>query len=194
MSYDLLTINDKNILDVKPEALTIKPISDLWKADKSNDKKQALKQLAFIYWMYNWNSIYFKGYPDEQERFNAVIVEVFNDISWKPDIMVSEASKVYQKLQEEAYPALSHLKAARKTLDGLKQFLNEVDPNERTNAGGLVLKPAEIYTAIGKMGDALIAVEKMEEKVKSQIQLEESKLRGGGKAGAFEDDDKLDYL
>lgn len=194
MSFELLQINDKGILDIHPSALTIKAIADLWNSDKTNNKKQALQEFAFIYWMYNWNSIYFKGYPDEKERFNAVIVEIFQDIKWKSNLIISEASKIYQKLQEESFPELSDLKVARKTLDGLKNFLDNLDPDERTKSGGLLLKPSEIYMAVTKMGEALIAVNKMEEKIRKEIQLEDSKVRGGGKQGSFEDGDDLDYL
>jgi hypothetical protein len=144
--------------------------------------------------MYNWNSIYYKGYPDETERFNAVIVEVFQDIKWKTNLLITEASKVYQKLQEESFPELSDLQIARKTLSNLKNFLDNLDPGERTKSGGLLLKPAEIYMAVTKMGEALISVNKMEEKVKKEIQLEDSKVRGGGKQGSFEDEDKITYL
>lgn len=194
MAFELLNIDDKGRLDIHPSALTIKSIADLWNNDKSNNKKQALQELAFIYWMYNWNSIYYKGYTDEVDRFNSVITEVFQDISWKTNLLVSEAGKVYQKLQEESFPELSDLKVARKTLNGLKDFLDNLDPDERTKSGGLLLKPSEIYMAITKMGEALISVNKMEEKIRKEIQLEDSKVRGGGKQGSFEDEDKITYL
>ena len=194
MSFNLLQIDDNNNLTVDSTALTFKSIADLWNDDKSNDKKQVLQELAFIYWMYNWNSLYFKDYPDEQERFGMVITEVFNDISWKPSLQVSEVCKLYQRLQEEAYPGLIHIQTAKNTLGKLKQFLDDFDPGETTKSGGLILKPADIYTAVSKMGDALISVEKMEEKIKKEMQLEESKVYGGGRAGAFEDEEKTDYL
>jgi len=169
MSFELLIINELNQLDMHPTALTIKPIVALWNNDKSKDKKQALQELAFIYWMYNWNSLYYKGYPDESERFGMVVAEV-------------------------SHPELAHLQTARNTLDKLKKFLDTMEPGETTKSGGLVLKPAEIYAAVSKMGDALIAVEKMEDKIKKEIQLEESEVRGGGRAGAFEDETNVDYL
>jgi hypothetical protein len=194
MSFELLTIDDKGILDIHPSALTIKAIVDLWNNDTSKDKKLALQELAFIYWMYNWNSIYFKDYPDETERFNAVVVEVFQNIKWKTNLLVSEASKVYQRLQESSFPELSDLQTARKTLNNLKNFLDALDPDERTKSGGLVLKPSDIYAAITKMGEALIAVNKMEERIRKEIQLEDSKVRGGGKQGNFEDESKITYL
>jgi hypothetical protein len=194
MSFDLLQISDKGILEIHPSALTIKVIADLWNRDRTNSKEQALKELAFIYWIYHWNSSYYKGYSDIQERYNAVITEVFQDISWKPDLEVNEAIKVYKKLQEEAYPELKHLQTARKTLESLKDFLDNLDPDERTKSGGLLLKPSDIYSAVGKMGEALIAVQKMEEKIKKELQLETQKIKGGGRAGAFEDEKDLDYL
>jgi hypothetical protein len=194
MNFELLILNELNLLDIHPSALTIKPIVDLWNNDKSKDKKQALQELAFIYWMYNWNSLYYRDYPDEQERLGMVISEVFQNIGWTPTLLVTEAAKIYQRLQEEAYPGLTHLQTARNTLGKLKVFLDNIDPDSRTNAGGLILKPADIYTAISKMGDALIAVEKMEEKIKREMQLEESKVYGGGKAGAFEDETNINYL
>ena len=194
MPFDLLIINDKGILEVHPSALTIKAIADLWNRDRSTIKDKALQELAFIYWMYNWNSIYFKDYPDETERFNAVVVEVFQNIKWKTNLLVSEAGKTYQKLQEDSYPELSDLQTARKTLNNLKNFLDALDPDERTKSGGLVLKPSDIYAAITKMGEALIAVNKMEERIRKEIQLEDSKVRGGGKQGNFEDESKITYL
>lgn len=194
MNFELLLINELNQLEIHPAALTIRPIVDLWNHDKSKDKKQALQELAFIYWMYNWNSLYYKGYPDETERFGMVVAEVFQDIGWTQGLLVSEASKAYQKLQTESHPELAHLQTARNTLDKLKKFLDTMEPGETTKSGGLVLKPAEIYAAVSKMGDALIAVEKMEDKIKKEMQLEESKVRGGGRAGAFEDETNINYL
>lgn len=194
MSFDLLIIGDQNILEVHPSALTIKKIADLWNRDTSKDKKQALQELAFIYWMYNWNSSYYKDYPDAQERYNNVIIEVFDDISWRPDLLVTEACKIYEKLQVDAYPELSDLQTARSTLDKLKKYLDEIDPGETTKSGGLVLKPADIYMAISKMGDALVTVQKMEKKIKEEISLDTQKIKGGGKAGSFEDIESIDYL
>lgn len=194
MSFDLLTISSKNNLEIHPTALTLQFIVDLWNRDKSNNKEKALQELSFIHWMYNYSSLFYKGYPEEKERQLAVQEYVFKNTKWKPDKEVLNAAKQYKELQDLAYPALSDLRTAKKTLGALKQFLDELDPNERTNAGGLVLKPSDIYTAIAKMGDALKAVDEMEKKVKEQLDLKSSKIKGGGKQGTFEDGDDLDYL
>jgi hypothetical protein len=194
MAFDLLLINEKNQLEVHPSVLTIKAIADLWNRDKTNKKEQALRELAFIYWMYHWKSSYFKQYPDETERLGAVIVEVFQDVKWRPDLEVSEAGKAFTKQQLLYYPELSDLQVARGTLNKLKEFLENLDPGEVTRSGGLVLKPADIYTAISKMGEALLSVQKMEKKIKEDISLDTQQIKGGGKAGAFEDETNLDYL
>ena len=194
MAFDLITFDSKQNLDIHPTALTLNCFAEIWNRDKSKNKEQALKELAFIYWMYNWNSSYYKGYPDDKERLIHVTETVFNKDKWKQDNIVNIACKEYQKLQELEYPGLSDLKTARKTLNSLKEFLDSLDPNERNKSEGLVLKPAEIYQAISKMSEALIAVDKMEKKIKEDLTLTDSKIKGGGKAGNFEDEEGLDYL
>jgi len=193
MTFNLIEINDRNIISIQPEALGIKAFSDVWNKDKSNNKEQALKELAFIYWSCNWNSMYYKGYPEDKVRIEIVKEAIFGKTDWKGDNIINEAIKEYKKLQDFNYPGLADLKTARKTLSTLKDFLDNLDPDERNNSGGLVLKPSDIYTAISKMGEALIAVDKMEKKIKEDLNLTDSRIKGGGKTGAFEDEDSLKY-
>lgn len=176
-----LLILEKNKLDVSPYALCIKEFKAIWDADKSKDKDWATKALSYIVMMCKFNSPYINY--QEDERHKLVCEELGVEIDKK---QIAEAIKVYNRLQEDSLPALRYLYASRIAAEKIRQFYLTFDLNERSDKGAYLLKPKDISSSITDMERLIRTLDALEEKVKKEMELTDSKIRGGGLSGEFE--------
>ena len=176
-----LLILEKNKLDISPYALTIKVFEDIWNKEKTN-KDWAIKALSYIVLMYKFNSPYINY--TEGERHKLVCEDLGIEINSKE---LKNAITVYNRLQEDSLPALRYLTASRVAAEKIREFYLTFDLTEKTKAGTYTLKPKDISSSITDMEKLIRTLDSLEEKVKKEIELTDSKIRGGGAMGAFED-------
>lgn len=91
----LLTLKNYNLI-IAPEALTIKPLGVLWKRDRTVNKDRALKELGYLYHMYNPASDYRLNNPDEEERKAEVIRDEGIPPLWLEDRDMKNAIEYYK--------------------------------------------------------------------------------------------------
>lgn len=175
------------------ELRVIKEFRELIAEDKDREKRNATDWCAYIYHMLDYKSPY--QMYEEKERHMRVIKDLKLEPTFKPSARLKAALAKYTELQDT--PAVRTLKTTREALQsserGIKaisrkidEYLNPDNDDESDGTGeavkliGKLLDLAEKLPAVVKtMGD-------LEERVK-QEQAAETKLRGGGSKGHFED-------
>lgn len=158
--------------------------------DRTADKKQAVKELSFIYFFHDHKSPYFI-YPEDERR-----LRVSNDTGlgkdYKPDEKVTAAIAKYLELSKT--PTIQSLTSIREGLltssrliDTLREriesaladpLLEDIDPVVRS-----VTRMLEISEKLPK---AIENITLLEEKVKKE-ESNDTRIKGGGKKGMFED-------
>lgn len=177
---DLLYIDrgNKTKLTILAEALNIPEFSAIWKSDKSKDKEKALRELSYIYYCADYNSPYLAYLPNERTeklkkdfKINKVTREIEKGI------------KKYNELQET--PSMRFLKSATVALESMEQYFKNIDFNERDDRNAAVYRPVEISKCLKDCGGIMNSLEKLREKVKSEIYAQPTS-RGGTMINIFE--------
>jgi len=181
------------IVRVDPELRVIKEFRDLIAEDKDREKRTALKWFAYIYHMLDFKSPY-QTYSDK-ERKSRVLEAVDLPASFKMTARMKAAYNKYQQLQ--ATPATRSLKTTREALlaaeRGIAAMNRKIDellvPTDDDIEDGIeaAVKLIEKLLVVSeKLPNVVKVVADLEEKVK-QEQSADTRLRGGGSLGAFEE-------
>lgn len=168
-------------------ALLIEPFKTIWESDKTKEKGEAIKAFTLIeLYCSKKKSNVFSGYSDEV-RMQRIKENLYKDGSYEPknQDLIREGMKVYMEFQYNASPTLSYLQVALNTADKLKEFLESVNLNEKTNGGAAVYKPADITRALKETPDVVKTLETLREKVSQELK-EEVKTRNSREIGHFE--------
>jgi hypothetical protein len=181
---------EKTQIICHPIVTQINEFKSIWEEDKSTNKGEALKSFSFIYLFCNYQSPYVLAYNDDKER--RQLIE--SDLSYKYDKKIDRAIAKYKELQEKSCPSLAFLTAARKAANELKNFFSTVNLHSKTATGGAVYKPKDVTGAIGESIKVIEALDKWEERVKKEMNLSDSTIRGGGQEGIFEDEESAIWL
>ena len=177
---------ENGIVKFAPQALALKPFAALWKRDRTKDKKVAVAELACIYFVTDYRSDYSK-YVDEETRYNEVREMIDLPDKWKPDDKFQEAVELYKELQKT--PAIKSLESARISLHKIDEFVRTVDLNEKNEkTGNPLYKPTDLMRMNKDLEGALDSLEKVEERVKKQIE-KKREFKGQLEAADFEDGD-----
>lgn len=163
--------NNQIILD--PDAFLVPEFHAIYSRDKSKDKSQALKELAYIYFYNDLKSPYKNKPPLEREE--SLRKDFIKDSNWKSDSLIQQASLKYQELQET--PSMRYLAASINAADKLIEYFNSIDWNERTDKGLPVFKVNEVVTALSKADEIRSTLEKLRDKVEQEISTKT--VRGG---------------
>lgn len=169
---------------VIPEILLVPEFKTLWERDKSEDKKQANNEFAYIYFTLHFESLYLAY--NEDERNEIICQDLFKNKKYIPDAEVKAAMKKFEELLET--PATIMVRSARIGMDKIRKFLLDVDMNERTNAGGVVFKSSEVTRAISDLDKVVESYNKLIIKARTE-QTNSEKYRGGQTGGLKEFDD-----
>ena len=152
-----------------PDTLLISPFKEIWEKDETPDKKVALAEFAYIEFttsMLNTNP--YKGYTNV-ERPSKVKAAVIFMPKWRPSKLIEEATLLMKKFQEEASPTYSYYISARKAIEKMKRFFEEVDINARNEKGALLYKPRDITSAITDTEKILTTMKSLEVKVHEEV-------------------------
>lgn len=166
-------------VDINPEALLLKPFHKILARDRSQQKKKAKAELAYVWFMCDYKSDY-QSYLDEEERSSS-IVEVLEGLpkEYKPDKLVKEACEFYRERSKTV--ASSLLEDQKKGLLLLSSKVKEMlEGDEEVD----VSKVATVYTKIPALIKALDEIEKV---VKGQQELSSSTHRGSQDKAMYED-------
>ena len=171
---------------VEPKMLHVPEFRKIWERDRSKNKKQANKELAFIYFMADYKSEY-NAYGLEKE--DMIASDIMGDPKYEADDLIIEAIGVYEKMQETY--SMRYVKSNRKIVDSIIRFYedNLYSPGKKNFEAAALDK---LVSSLAKFEKTMESIEKWEKKV--QAEEESMQIRGGGKVGVFEDEDKATWI
>ena len=177
---------------VDPEIKVIKEFRNLIAKDKDREKREALKWFAFIFYMNDYRSPFF-NYA-ESERHKRVCRSVQLPEDFKPFKEITEATKTYNEFQQTA--TVKTLKAIKdglitssRVIELIKTQIDtlletgDIDSDELDSITKNVTRMLDLADKLPK---AIKTITVLEEEVKKE-QSGDSKIRGGGTKGHFED-------
>jgi len=171
---------------IEPKALFIPEFKKVWSRDTSKSKARANKDLAYVYFMADFQSEYnIYGI----EKSSMVGLEIMKDKNFEPDELMLDAIKKYERIQETY--SMRYLKSVRATVDSLMKFYNDL----QYQSGQDDMKdynPKKVTDALKDVESIIEKIEKWEKKVRGED--EEMQIRGGGKVGLFEDSHNATWL
>ena len=139
---ELFRIEENKIYPLE-HTLTLPVFYELWIRDESETKLEVGKDFLYIELMCNpKTSNPFAEYK-ESEQSEEIIRTVFKG-KYKPDKIVKEAVREYSEMWEKALPSLRHLRGAIKTMDTLREYVDDFDPYALDKYGKPVYKPTDV--------------------------------------------------
>ena len=183
---NLFELKDYNVT-FSPEALILIPFKILWDRDKTKNKKIAISELSYVYFMCDYKSDY-ADIIDEFKRSKEIISVLVLPEKWKPDENVMKAMQFYK---ERSKGMIMHLyEAATILLDQIVKFAKEVDLNERDDKGKPIHNLKQINDVVKQLGDSVESVQNLEKMVKAELTNNKDKI-GSKTKSMFEDGFKL---
>lgn len=185
---ELFRINENYELELNKEwILMIPSFAAVLKGDKGSTgdsegrkKVRAKKQLAYVYFMIDFKS------PIENWEFGKRHLEALrytdlkeSDVSSK---IMQEALAEYEKIQLESARSLRTLKAARKGVDAVDSYFENLDFNLKDRVGRLVHNPKDVPDNISKLNKMYDEMKKFEKRVHEELK-ESDAIRGQATLG-----------
>lgn len=181
---------------VDPELRTIPQFKRIITRDRDRKKRSAFKELAYIYFVYDYKSPYFI-YPEAERRIR-VRKDLELEPGWMEDKEMKEAVATYISFLDT--PAIKSLIAIRegllssaKVIDALRMRIDETladatdqDAEDPVDIGSVVKSVTQLIELSEKLPKAIDTISDLEEKVKKE-QSNESRIKGGGTKGIFEE-------
>ena len=149
MAY--LFVLENNVAKPNPETLLIEPFKTIWDRDKSNGKEQAIKEFTFIELMSSKRKTNpYAGYGDKQ-RYEKLKEMLKFPKEWEPDNEVKFALYKIEEFQTEGSFNYTMYKQSLEAVIKTRDFLNNIDLNERTKSGTPVEKAEKIMTTLNNL-------------------------------------------
>lgn len=156
---------EDNKIKITPETLLISQFKIIWDKDKSKTKEDAIRELSYVYFMADYKSIYL-AYP-ESTRKKQITQDIIKDETWKPDDAIKAAIIKYEELQKT--PSLRMLIGARKAQEAITKYYEEISTDStKVNSKSV----QAIAMSLEKMGKIAESIDKLEDKLKREVQSE----------------------
>lgn len=169
-------ILEYNNYQVEPtqEAFLIKPIRDLYNADKTKTKDKFMTQMSIIYFLVDPRSSY-NYIIDEKDRLAAIIEQEGLPANFKIDKKLQSAIDIYKKHTiTTSYLLLQDTKLA---IDKVRQFLRDVNLKDTDDKGKPLYTINSVTSAIKQIPQLAKDVIEAEKAINREIE-EHGKLRG----------------
>lgn len=175
---------------VDQELKLIPEFKALLTRDRSADKKSALKEFSYIYFVHDHKSPYYI-YPDEERRLRVSRDTGLGE-DYTPDKKVCDAITKYLELSKT--PTIQSLSSIREGLltssrliDSLRERIDAAltDPNLE-DIEPVVRSVTRMLEISEKLPKAIENIAQLEEKIKKE-ESSDTRIKGGGRKGMFED-------
>lgn len=166
------------------EAFYIKPIRELFNADRTKGKEKFLQQMSIIYFLVDPRSSY-SYITDDEERFNEIKIQEGLPKDFKIDKKLQEAIDIYKKhIITTSYLLLQDTKIA---VERVRQFLRNIDLNAVDDKGKPMYTINSVTTAIKQIPQLAKDLADAEKMITKEIE-EQGRARGGNeRKKLFED-------
>jgi hypothetical protein len=180
-----LFVVENGVAKPNTETLLISPFREIWERDETNDKQKAIKEFTFIeFMMSKKKSNPYAGYS-ETVRLDKVKESVFN-LSWQPDILIEQAMAKMREFQKEASPTYSYYMDSLETAERTREFLKNIDLNERNDrTGNPLYKPKDVTSAIIDAEKVILTLATLKDKVEQEL-FDTTKTKGMRQINYFE--------
>lgn len=173
-----------------PEVHLIPEFAALYKRDRSKSKQGCIQQLAYIYFMYDHKSPY--AIYAKEERMQRVVKDLGLPGGYEPDAKVESAIQKYLEFAQT--PTIKTLTSIREGLltssrliDTLRNRIErELQKEDVDDLDGLVRSVQRMLEIGEKLPKVIDNITGLEEKIKKE-QASDTRIKGGGKKGMFED-------
>lgn len=179
----IIEYNNYNI-EPTQEAFLIKPIRDLYNADKSKTKEKFMQQMSIMYFLVDPRSSY-TYITDEDERLKEILIQEGLPADFKIDKKLQEAIEIYKKHITTTSQLL--LEDTRFAIDKLRKFLREVDLQDVDDKGKPLYTVNSITQAIKQIPQLAKDIAEAERVVAKEIE-EQGRARGGNENKSLLDD------
>ena len=169
---------------VEPEAITLAPFKAIWDRDKHKDKRVALQEMAFIYFMGDPRSDY-QYIVDEEEREKEIVKGLGMSSTWKKDKVVQRGLDFYNSFKPSSAGLLEDTRVA---VNKLRQLLRDIDLEEKDDKGKPVYTLNTITATIKQIPGLVKDLDEAERTLAKDI-LEQSRARGSQTKALGEDED-----
>lgn len=157
------------------EAFLIKPIRELYNADKSKTKEKFMQQMSILYFMVDPRSSY-NYIIDPEDRYKAILEQEGLPKDYKVDKKLQLAMDIYKEhTTTSSYLLLQDMKVA---IEKVRQFLREVDLNAVDDKGKPLYTINSVTTAIKQIPQLAKDVMEAEKVIAREIE-EQGRARGG---------------
>jgi hypothetical protein len=169
-------------------ALLIEPFKSIWESDTSEGNLEAIKILTYVELLCSpkKSNPYF-GIPEEQ-RPEAVKKQVWGDSP--PDAenatIIMDAVQTYKRLLNHSSPSFDLYDSAMAAAEKLKAQLKNINFNERTKGGAMVIKPKDVTSALKEIPDVMKSMEQLRNKLNQDL-VDEAKTRNDRDIGSYEE-------
>lgn len=171
-------------LRIADEALLIKPIRRLYNADRSKKKEEFLGKMSVLYHYADPRSPY-SYITDDTLRLQAIIEQEGLPKNYKLDKEMLALVELYKKLTMTT--SLLLLEDTRAAVDKVREFLRDINLNERNDRTGMpVYSVSTVTTAIAKIPQLIKDLNEAEKIVVKELE-EAGRTRGAVEKKVFED-------
>jgi hypothetical protein len=148
----------------------IKEFKKIWTRDRSNKKEKALRELAYVYHIADYQSIYRNFHIDVRD--SKIKLDIFDDRQWDADKEVLAAIEKYKELQTTL--SMQLLDDVELGLTKLRDYFRDVDFDEDEN--GVAAK--NFINNVRAMGDVVKGIKSLRDEVEKEL-TDMMQLRGG---------------
>lgn len=182
---DLLEYRDGKVFP-SLEALTMEPFKTMYAEDDTPGKGEVINDLTYVHLMLSpKKSNVFNGYLNLETRDKKVREEVWKSPYYPLSKWIGPAMLKYEECLQNASPSFAILQTSLKIAANLKNFLETVDLDARTNSGAAVYKPKDISSALKDIPEIIKNLEVASNNVNAELK-ESAKNKANRDIGHFE--------
>ncbi len=173
----LLKVDEDGNVNYDNNILGFEAFLNLWQRDKTTNKEEAIKEIAFVYFITSMNSDnQFREYGST-ERIEVVSKIIFGkQVDYSKDEVISRAIETMLELDKSF--AKDFLRSTIGRVDKLKSHLDDIDLDERDNNGKLIHNAKQYHDILVKQIDLIKSLKEAVKMVDSEDVSEDGKIRG----------------
>jgi hypothetical protein len=160
-------------------AYSLHSIRKLIDKDKDPQKKNALLQLSYIYWMYDIDSPIREAYSNEEERRKAVLAEVWGNENMNVTKDLEEAAEQFKRFYFEHNIYLRVVESAEKAINEIVKYFDSVDMTQKNGKGDLVYAPKEVIASMQSLSKGMDSMKDLKERAIKEMEADSNRIRGG---------------
>jgi hypothetical protein len=178
----LFDLDAESKVVINPDIYSIPVFKQIWDRDKSKDKTKANMDLSYIFWMTDFRS-YIADITDQKEKHNEVVSLISENNNYKADELVQKAIEFYKKDLPISLGLLEDVKTA---VNELRRYFRDLNLQDVDDKGKPIHNANQVMNSIKSTGDLLDNLEKLEIKVKKDMDMNNS-VRGSRTKSMYED-------